>query len=222
MDLAKIRKKSLSSVSAPEQGRMIASAVITGTPAGAVEPAEQSVLPVPCSPLEAILAFRHAAGCGEAEKIPGDDTLQPLAPSFLELLCFRVSHATYGIDIMKIKEIIMPRAVTEVPRSPYFVTGVISLRGTMLPITDLRIRLGLERVENAARERIIVIKNHDSLSGLLVDEVIQVLRVRKDTVEAAPVVLEGTKHEFICGLCRSGERLIRLLNIENCVDFKLL
>jgi purine-binding chemotaxis protein CheW len=174
-----------------------------------------------CSPLEAILAGRSASGC-DIESILADDVNSEIVvESCLEFLCFRVSVEIYGINIMDIKEIIKPREVTEVPRAPVFVSGILSLRGTIIPIIDMRVRLGLARAEPTGRERVVVIKNKNSFSGLLVDEVIQVVQVQLDAVEAAPAVLDGIDRDFISGLGRSGGRLIIILNLENIADINL-
>jgi len=173
------------------------------------------------TPLEAILAGRTAAGCDDESIIADDVTSEIAAESQLEFLCFRVSDEIYGINIMDIKEIIKPREVTEIPRAPLFVSGVLSLRGTIIPIIDMRVRLGLDREEPTGKERIVVIKNSNSFSGLLVDEVIQVVQVPLDDVEDAPAILDGIDRDFISGLGRSDGRLIILLNLVNIADINL-
>ena len=173
------------------------------------------------TPLEAILAGRTAAGCDDESILADDAASEIVAESTLEFLGFRVSDEIYGINIMDIKEIIKPREVTEVPRAPLFVSGVLSLRGTIIPIIDMRVRLGLTREEPTGKERIVVIKNNNSFSGLLVDEVIQVMQVQLDDVEAAPTILDGIDRDFIGGLGRSGGRLIIILNLENIADINL-
>lgn len=174
-----------------------------------------------CTPLEAILAGRAAAGC-DGESILADDASgEIVAAAAFEFLCFRVSDEIYGINIMDIKEIIKPREVTEVPRAPLFVSGILSLRGTIIPIIDMRVRLGLTREEPTGKERIVVIRSSDSFSGLLVDEVIQVVQVQPGTVEAAPTVMDGIDRDFISGLGRTDGRLIILLNLENIADINL-
>ncbi len=174
-----------------------------------------------CTPLEAIMAGRAAAGCDDESILAEDSTNQIIDESCLEFLCFRVSDEIYGINIMDIKEIIKPREVTEVPRSPLFVSGVLSLRGIIIPIIDMRIRLKLAREAPTGKERIVVIRNSNSFSGLLVDEVIQVLKVQLDAVEAVPTVLDGIDRDFISGLGRSEGRLIIILNLENIADIDL-
>jgi purine-binding chemotaxis protein CheW len=172
------------------------------------------------TPLEALLAGRTAAGCDDDEAALGEDDGDAAGDdsSLLEFLCFRVSDETYGINIMDIKEIIKPREVTEVPRAPLFISGVLSLRGTIIPIIDMRLRLGLLREAPTGKERIIVIKNRGSFSGLLVDEVIQVVQVQPEDVEAAPAVFDATDRDFINGIGHADGRLIILLNLENVAD----
>ncbi len=178
-------------------------------------------IPVAFSPLEAILAGRTAAGC-DLDSVRTDDTTSLAADeSSLEFLCFRVSDEIYGINIMDIKEIIKPREVTEVPHAPSFVSGVLSLRGIIIPIIDIRVRLGLAHEVTTGKERIIVIKHTTSFSGLLVDEVTQVVQVRPDTVEAAPAMLDGIDRDFVSGLGRSDGQLIIILNLENIADINL-
>jgi purine-binding chemotaxis protein CheW len=171
--------------------------------------------------METILAGRAAAGCDDESAVTEDITDGIVTESILEFLCFRVSNEIYGINIMDIKEIIKPREVTEVPRAPLFISGVLSLRGTIIPIIDMRIRLGLFSEEPTCKERIIVIKNNNSLSGLLVDEVIQVVKIPLDAVEAAPTVLDGIDRDFVSGIGRSGGHLIIILNLENISDINL-
>jgi purine-binding chemotaxis protein CheW len=171
-------------------------------------------------PIEIIMAGRSASGCDE-EVTLADEEIAVDTVADLEFLCFRVSDELYGINIMDIKEIIKPREVTEVPRAPAFVTGVLSLRGTIIPILDMRMRLGLNREQVSGKERIVVIKNYESFSGLLVDEVIQVVRMKKESVEPAPAVFEGIDRDFIFGIGRTDGRLLIILNLESVADIHL-
>lgn len=172
-------------------------------------------------PLEAILAGRAAAGC-QVDVLPVlEEHSQTIVHEFQEYLCFRVSDEIYGINIMEIKEIIKPREVTEVPRAPSFVSGVISLRGIIIPIIDMLERLGLLRETVTGRELVIVVRHGESFSGLLVDEIIQVVHIKKDCFEAAPAVLEGINRDFVNGIGRADGRMIILLNLENIANIHL-
>ena len=153
------------------------------------------------SPLEIILAGRESAGCHELSILTDEVLEVAVTVSHLEYLSFRVSNEVYGVNIMDIKEIIKARAVTEVPRSPEFIAGILSLRGTIIPVIDMRYRLGLSSGEVTGKERIVVIKNNNSLCGLLVDEVMKVVQIAADAVEAAPVVIDGIDRDFISWCC---------------------
>src|SRR5450631_1237560 len=96
---------------------------------------------VPRDPLATILAGREAAGCGENQPFESEDQTAIKQSNYQEFLCFKVSDEVYGVDIMDIKELIKPREVTEVPRAPSFVSGIISLRGVIIPIIDMLDRL---------------------------------------------------------------------------------
>lgn len=172
-------------------------------------------------PLEVMLAGREAAGCDEELPLVSGDQTQTTAEEYQEFLCFRVSDEIYGINIMDIKEIIKPREVTEVPRAPSFVSGIISLRGIIIPIIDMLDRLGLQRETVTGRERVIVVKHGEAFSGLLVDEIIQVVHITSDCLEAAPAVLEGIDRDFVNGIGRADGRMIILLNLENVADIHL-
>jgi len=172
-------------------------------------------------PLEVILAGREAAGCDEDMSLVAGAESESVVEEYQEYLCFRVSDEIYGINIMDIKEIIKPREVTEVPRAPSFVSGIISLRGVIIPIIDMLDRLGLQRETVTGRERVIVVRHGESFSGLLVDEIIQVVRITKDCFEAAPAVLEGIDRDFVNGIGRADGRMIILLNHANIADIQL-
>ncbi len=192
------------------------SANVAALPPLAAIPLEHSV--AIRTPLEVILDGRTAAGCDDVSILADMDSGVIAAETTLEYLCIRASDETYGINIMDIKEIIKLRELTEVPHAPLFVSGILSLRGTIIPIIDIRVRLGLARKESTGKERIVVIKNNNSFSGLLVDEVIQVVQVQPDAVEAAPAVLDVIDRDFISGLGRFDGKLIIILNLEKITD----
>ena len=174
----------------------------------------------PANPVEILLAGREAAGCDEDLQLSFEQT-ETAVEDYEEFLCIRVSNEIYGINIMQIKEIIKPREVTEIPRSPSFVYGIISLRGVIIPIVDMLDRLGLGHEAATGRERIVVVKHADEYTGLLVDEVIQVVRIAKDSFEAAPSVLEGINRDFVNGIGRADNRMIILLNLDTVTDINL-
>jgi len=139
----------------------------------------------------------------------------------LKYLRFRVADEDYGVSLLEIREIIKLRAITEVPRMPEFVAGVLSLRGAITPVFDLRLRLGLHIKESLGQERIIIAKMGDSACGLLVDEVFQVIGLKGTDIEKAPQVLEGVDREFVTGIGRHEERMLILLDLEKIMNISL-
>lgn len=188
---------------------------------------ERPVLPVTAAetasrqfdPLAQLLEGRETAGCD-------DDAVFMTAAAtetreFQEFLCFRVAEENYAVNIMEIKEIIKPREVTEVPRVPRFVIGILSLRGIIIPVYDMRQRLGFTPREQTGKSRIIVVKRQDEFSGLMVDEVVQVVRIETASIEPPPAVLDGIDREFVNGLGRFGAQMLILLNMEKILDISL-
>lgn len=168
-------------------------------------------------PAAVILKGRESTSFVE-EVLQKDDQ----AAASVELLCFRVATEEYAISIMNIKEIIKPREVTEVPRVPSFVRGILSLRGNIIPIFDMRVRLGLPGAACSERERVVVVKRQGGFCGVLVDEVVQVVRIAEAGIEPPPVVLEGIDRDFVQGIGRVGGRMLILLDMEKVLDVSLL
>jgi len=170
-------------------------------------------------PLSILLAGRQAAT--EGAELQVDEEWGHASDEVEEYLCFKVADEEYALSIMSIKEIIKPRELTEVPRMPGFVSGVISLRGVIIPIMDMRLRLSLPVKKSTGRERILVLKTSDGLCGVLVDEVIQVVRIAASAIEGPPVILEGVDREFVMGLGRYDNRMLILLNLESILDLNV-
>ncbi len=173
-------------------------------------------------PLAILFAGREMVACAEeaiGATISGTDAD---SSENLELLCFRVSSEEYALNIMDIKEIIKTREVTEVPRVPAFIRGLLSLRGIIIPVFDMSVRLGLPTGNISENRRIIVVKNGDSFSGVLVDEVIQVVRIKARNIEPPPAVLEGIDRDFVVGIGRFDGRMLILLNMAKILDVTLM
>ncbi len=139
----------------------------------------------------------------------------------LELLCFMLADEEYAVDIMEVKEIIKVPEITEVPRVPEFILGIISLRGTVIPIFDLRKRLGLEAKERTRSTKIIIASDNDKTLGMAVDKVTQVAKISGKKLEPPPPVIGGVEAEYIQGLGRFREHLLILLNLHKVLSFEL-
>jgi len=129
-------------------------------------------------------------------------------------LSFALGHEQYAVDIEQVREIIKPREVTEIPRTPDFLLGVISLRGVVVPIYDLCRRLRLGETGLSERTRIIVCELDDRIAGLLVDNISQVVDVAEQQIEPPPAILTGLDRDMVEGVGRVQGRMIVLLNVE--------
>src|SRR5262249_9632317 len=106
-----------------------------------------------------------------------------------EVLSFALGGEEYAIDILRIREILKHRAATEVPRAPAFILGVIAVRGQIIPVMDLRLRVRVAAAPPAKESRILVVTHAGEAYGLLVDAVHQVVRMRDEDVEPPPALL---------------------------------
>jgi len=217
-------------IPAPQSGPTVAHVAADTLPPSAALEADtfpeirQETLPLRArgmEPIDIILAGREAAGCSDDLPLASEDQAAEEVEEFEEILCFRISDEIYGINIMELKEIIKPRETTELPRTPPFIMGVISLRGVIIPVLNLRERLGLSMGAQKGRERFVIVKRHEGFTGLLVDEIIQVVRIGKEGREPAPAVLEGIDRDFVGGIGRSGAMMIILLNVASITDINL-
>ncbi len=131
-----------------------------------------------------------------------------------QIVSFRLAEEEYGLDIMKVQEIILIGEITQMPQSPDFVRGLINLRGHVIPIIDLRKRFGFPDAARSESQRIIVVNVGKRTMGIVVDEVDQVLRVKAEDIEPPPTSVKGINHDFITGLVKRDKKLVILLDIE--------
>ena len=136
----------------------------------------------------------------------------------LKLIIFKLGREEYGMDILRVQEIKRMMGITRVPSTPSFIRGVINLRGSVLPVIDLRTRLGL--TENALTEaaRIIVVLVNDGIVGFIVDEVVEVTTINTQDVEAAQTLSSGLSADFITGIAKADNRLYIMLNPDAIVN----
>lgn len=146
--------------------------------------------------------------------IPMDESATDLAGKYLT---FKLSGEEYGIEILKVKEIIGLMNITEVPRMPMHVRGVINLRGKVIPVVDLRNKFGLMSVEDTDETCIIVVDvTHDgqtALTGILVDTVSEVLDIPAPQIEGTPSLSSELDTGFIMGMAKMEDGVKILLDI---------
>ncbi len=132
-----------------------------------------------------------------------------------ELLTFQLDDSPYAIPVERVREIVRLRKVTPVPRVPAAVIGVIALRGEIVQVVDLRMRLGLVAGEPTRTSRVIVLHGDDDrVTGVLVDEVREVLRVGEDSIRDAASGETGSVNE----LCVRGEEFVSVIDIDRVLE----
>ncbi len=132
-----------------------------------------------------------------------------------ELIAFRVGRQEFCINVMMVREIRGWTAATALPRSPRYVKGVINLRGAVLPIVDLAVRLGLPGTEPTARNVIIVVMIGHQQIGLLVDAVSDILTTNDNNIQPSPDVSSDLVKTFVKGLLPVDGRMISLIGLDN-------
>jgi purine-binding chemotaxis protein CheW len=132
----------------------------------------------------------------------------------VELLAFWVADEEYALDIVQIQEIIKLPTITEVPRAPAGVLGIISLRGTIVPILDLRMALHLEPRPPTSQSRVLVLRGDGDPLGVLVDRVSSVVRIDREAIEAVPRTMRREMTELLAGVGRINERMLIVLELS--------
>ena len=137
-------------------------------------------------------------------------------------LTFRLAEEEYGLEILKVQEIIQMQAVTRIPRTPDYVRGVINLRGKVIPVIELRKKFGFESVKDTEKTCIIVVQiQHTDTSivmGIIIDEVKEVLNIKAENIEETPTFDANINTEFILGIGKIGNSVKMLLDIDKVLS----
>lgn len=135
-------------------------------------------------------------------------------PEFFQYIVIRLGDEQYGIDIRYIDNIVRMQNITRVPKVPAYLKGVINLRGEVIPIVSIRLKMGLPADEYGRATRIIILKTESSGSlGIVVDEVKEVVTLSDENIERFHEMKDG-KSSFINGVGKNGEELISLLELN--------
>ncbi len=137
----------------------------------------------------------------------------------LQIVSFSLGKEEFAINIKNIQEIIKVQPITMVPLTKPFVAGVMSLRGNIIPVINLRLRMGFSDNEITINTRIIVVNQENRKVGLIVDNMNQVLGIPVEQVTPPPPEsFDSENYAFIEAICILGERLITLLDINNLLN----
>lgn len=134
--------------------------------------------------------------------------------TILQLVTFKLGTEEFGVDILKVQEINKMMNITRIPNAPAFIEGVINLRGKIIPIVDLRKRLGFNGQGYDKSTRIIVVELEGLVLGFIVDSVSEVLRIPGNTIEPPPSMVSGIESEYIEGVGKLDDRLLILLELK--------
>ncbi|MDH5693654.1 MAG: chemotaxis protein CheW [Gammaproteobacteria bacterium] len=152
------------------------------------------------------------------------NSAQPTKGDADKFLSFKMGNENFGIGILSVKEIIEYGGITDVPMMPDFVRGAINLRGHVVPVMDLAIRLGRKPQEVSRRTCVVIVEvmseGYKLDVGIVVDAVNEVIDIVPENIEPAPTLGGKVKTEFLKGMGKIGEKFLVLLNIENVLTLK--
>jgi len=132
-----------------------------------------------------------------------------------QFVAFRLGSEEYGISILQVQEIKRITDITRVPHAPAYVQGVINLRGSVLPVIDLKTRLNFVSQDYTDDTRIVIVKIEEYSVGMIVDAVSEVLRLTDEQIEPSPDFVGGLDAEYIQGIGKVDGRLVILLNMTS-------
>jgi len=186
--------------------------------------ANESVEDDEVDPLDALFSFQQESSHSFSENylqalVAEDEVVEG---NIEQWLTFSLGNEEYALSIESVSEIIKPREVTDIPRVPDFISGIISLRGIIVPVFDLNRRLNLGSAEMGSASRIIVCKDNERFAGFIVDSINQVVNVPVDKIEPPPTVLSGLDRDFVEGVGRVEDRMLILLHLSNVINAELV
>ena len=134
----------------------------------------------------------------------------------IQLVSFMLADEEYGVEVLKVREIIRMPTITKMPNTPMHVEGIVNLRGKVIPIISMRKRFGLMESENSSQTRIIIMDVVGSLTGFIVDAVSEVIRIHSSEIQPPPsmVMSGGIGQEFITGVFNHADRLLIIMDID--------
>lgn len=135
-----------------------------------------------------------------------------------EYLTFRLDREEYGIDILKVQEIRGYEPPTRIANAPNFIKGVVNLRGTIVPIVDMRLKFNCSKVEYNSFTVVIILNLHNRIVGIVVDSVSDVMELPAESLKAAPDVDSVIDSDSVLGLGSLGDRMLILLDIEKLMS----
>jgi purine-binding chemotaxis protein CheW len=150
---------------------------------------------------KALMKVEEGAGAGQGE--------------LTQLVSFMLSEEEYGVEVLRVREIIRMPGITRMPNTPPYVEGIINLRGKVIPIISMRKRFGLPEIEYTSNTRIMVMEVAGGLTGFVVDGVSEVIRIRSGEIQPPPTMVSGNvDQEFIMGVFNHVDRLLIIMDVD--------
>lgn len=132
----------------------------------------------------------------------------------IQLVTFFLNGEEYGIDVMRVREISSMAEITKTANSPHYIKGIINLRGAIVPILSLRSRFGFPDTDDDSLSFIAVMDFKGELTGFVIDEISDVIRIKRSDIQPA---MDSVAQPWIEGIFNSGEKLVVLLNLEQLI-----
>jgi len=136
----------------------------------------------------------------------------------LQLVGFKVEREFFGVQIAAVKEIVRVPQITPVPDTPDFVEGVINLRGRVVPVIDMRKRIGAPPVERKKENRVLILELDGKIVGITVDSASEIIKLPEDAIEPPPEIVSCLGGEYVTGVGKLKERLIVLLDLARLLS----
>jgi purine-binding chemotaxis protein CheW len=135
-----------------------------------------------------------------------------------QMVLFKLGSETYGLDISTVHEIIRMQPITKVPKTPFYVEGIINLRGKTIPVIDIGKRFGMPKIEGDKNNRIVVVNLQDTTMGIIVDSVTEVLSITADSIEPVSDIVSTTSSDFLAGIAKLADKMVILLELDKLIS----
>lgn len=136
----------------------------------------------------------------------------------VQVVAFKLRKEEYGVSILNVQEIKNLTDITRVPFAPEYIKGVINLRGSVLPVIDLKKRIGLEEMPYTESTRIVIMKIDEISIGMIVDAVTEVLSIDPMHIDTTKSISDNDGNRFISGIGNINDRLVIMLNLDEIID----
>lgn len=139
----------------------------------------------------------------------------------VDLVVFKILEDDFGVEVQSAREVLKVEEISTIPKAPDFIEGIINVRGHAVAVIDLRKRFGFERPETTDKARILIVRSHGMIVGLIVDSVVGVRSFERSVIQATPrVVSTQVDNRFVSGVTRLKDRMIFLVNLDEILNGK--